>query len=136
MCEFDSTRLEIAHHRIGDVFRVNDWFYLTIHPFSPHTCKSWRKIFSTFFLTSQMVFYLLFGCRTANLWPLPRRQPYLTRFVDFTWPAGDWQPRNEVEPPSLVKCQVAFESATFLFSCNNLTELVFLRVSFLLVSSF
>ena len=136
MCEFGNTRLEIAHHRIGDVFRMNDWFYLTIHPFSHQTCKSWRKIISTFFLTSQMVFYLLFGCRTANLRPLPRRQPYLTRFVDFTWVEGDRQPRNEVEPQSLVKYQVAFESANFSFSCNDLTELVFLRVSFLLVSSF
>ena len=62
-----------------EIFLFELFYYLTIHPFSHQKC---RKL----------------AAPRPIFWPLPRRHPYLTRFVDFTRRKGRSEPHNRLSP--------------------------------------
>ena len=114
--ELGSDILSKAHSNL-DMQGINIVFYIW---------KDWKHFFlmKSVFL---FIYYVLFGCPTANFGPLPRAQPHSPNlnhsvYVSFL-PKGHWKPHNKIGSLNPAEHLVEFEPGTFRFAHNALTLL-------------
>ena len=90
--------------------------------------KDWKRfiLMESVFL---FIYYVLFGCPSANFGPLPRAQPYSPNlhhsiYVKFQ-PKSHWELPNKIGFLNPAKRLVNFQPGTFWFTHNPLTLLAF-----------